>query len=352
MAKAKTLIKGNHAMAEAAVRAGCKFFAGYPITPQSELLEYMSWRLPEAGGEFVQTESEISGISMVYGAASCGFRTMTSSSGPGFDLMQEGISYIAYAELPVVIVDLMRFAAGLGNITPAQGDYLQIAKNGGHGDYRCIVLAPGNLQEAVDNVLEAFDLAEKYRNPVIVACDGAIGQMVEAVSFPDEIYRHDPDNNDYAIKHFRTDKRSTIGWGKVAEPNFAKNVLAKIEKMQCEARWEEFYTDDAEVVVVAYGTPSRICKEAVLEAREQGFKLGVLRLKTLWPFPAEGFKNINPKAYLAVEMCAMPQMAEDVVNTVRGKVPVYSLVTGGEYPTISQIIEEAKNALAGTGKEV
>ena len=198
MGKSKTLIKGNYAIAEAAIRAGCRFFAGYPITPQSEIPEYMSSRMPEVGGEFVQTESEIAGISMVFGAATCGFRSMTSSSGPGFSLMQEGISYMASAEVPAVIVDLTRYGSGLGDISPNQGDYLQLAKNGGHGDYRCVVLAPGSLQETVDFVGEAFDIAEKYKNPVIVACDGSLGQMVEAVDFPD-FKEHNPDQFDWAI---------------------------------------------------------------------------------------------------------------------------------------------------------
>lgn len=197
MAKAKMLMKGNHAVAEAAIRAGCRFFAGYPITPQSEIPEYMSSHMPAAGGTFVQTESEIAGISMVFGAGACGARAMTSSSGPGFSLMQEGISYMVSAQVPAVIVDMTRYGSGLGDINPNQADYNQLAKNGGHGDYHCIVLSPGSLQEAVDAMGDAFSLAEKYRNPVIVACDGSIGQMVEAVDFPEPI-EHDIDQFDWA----------------------------------------------------------------------------------------------------------------------------------------------------------
>lgn len=356
MAKAKTLIKGNYAIAEAAVRAGCTFFSGYPITPQSEVLEYMSWRLPEIGGQFVQTESEIAGISMVYGAASCGVRAMTSSSGPGFDLMQEGISYLASGEVPCVIVDLMRYASGLGNITPSQGDYLQLAKNGGHGDYRCVVLAPADVQETVDFMMEAFDIAEKYCNPVLVACDGSIGQMVEAVEFPDEIKKHDQNQYDWAIKLHREGRYKKIGprfHGKITAEEYDVYTLNKIKNMQeHEARWEEFYADDADVVIVAYGTPSRICKEAVLKARKEGFRLGIIRLQTLWPFPAAAFQKSRAKAFLAVEMCSMPQMVYDVALAARGVAPTYSYITGVNYPTIDNIIAEAKKALSGEALEV
>lgn len=357
MEKRKKLMKGNHAMAEAAVQAGSTFFAGYPITPQSELLEYMSWRMPESGGDFIQTESELSAISMVYGAGSCGVRAMTSTSGPGFDLMQEGISYLASGEIPVVIINIMRYACGLGNTTPSQGDYLQMAKNGGHGDYRTVVLAPGNVQEAVDFTIEAFDIAEKYRNPVIVACDGSIGQMVEAVEFPDAPHIHDKDANDWAIKHHREGTlRKKIAprfHGFCTAQEYDVYVLDKIKKMEAyEVRWEEFYCDDAEIIMVAYGTISRSCKEAVLKAREQGFKLGVIRPQTLWPFPKQAFKKFYPKAYLAIEMCAMPQMVEDVVLSVRGKSPVYSFLTGVSYPTLDQIIAKAKDAVDGKLEEV
>lgn len=356
MAARKKLMKGNHAIAEAAIQAGSTFFAGYPITPQSELLEYMSWRMPESGGKFVQTESELSAVSMIYGAGSCGVRAMTSTSGPGFDLMQEGISYLASGEVPVVIVNIMRYACGLGNTTPSQGDYLQMAKNGGHGDYRTVVLAPSTVQEAVDFTIESFQIAEKYRNPVIVACDGSIGQMVEAVDFPKEPYVHDPDANDWAIKLHREGMRKKIAprfHGFCTAEEYDAYMLDKIKRMEAEeARWEEFYCEDAEVIIVAYGTISRSCKEAILKARDQGFNIGVLRLQTLWPFPKAAFKKFAPKAYLAIEHCSMPQMVEDVALAVRGRRPVYSYTTGVNYPTLDQIIAKAHDAADGKLEEV
>lgn len=355
MAKAKSLIKGNYAIAEAAVRAGCTFFAGYPITPQSEVLEYMSWRLPQAGGTFVQTESEIAGISMVFGAASCGVRAMTSSSGPGFDLMQEGISYMSSSEIPAVIVDLTRYGSGLGAISPSQGDYWQLTRNGGHGDYRCIVLAPGNLQEAVDYMRVSFELAEKYRNPVIVACDGSIGQMIEAVDFPDPI-TVDPAKQTWAIQEKHQAERREMRppfYYRMSLPTYDKYIREKFETIEAnETRYESFMTEDADVILVAYGTTSRICKEAVLKARKKDLKLGLIRPITLWPFPKEAFKEVKPKAFLSVEMCAIPQMIEDVVIAARGIAPSYAFATGSVYPEEEDVIGEALKVLAGKATEV
>ena len=357
MAKAKTLMKGNNAIAEAAVRAGCKFFAGYPITPQSEILEYMSSRLPEVGGIFVQTESEIAGISMVLGAAATGMRALTSSSGPGFSLMQEGISYIAAAQLPAVIVDVTRYGCGLGDIGSAQGDYLQLAKNGGHGDYRCVVLTPGNLQEAVDFVIMGYDIAEKYRNPVLVAVDGAIGKMVEAVSLPEEIHNHDQNQYDWVLREREENEERAQAvqdiYRGVQRDESARALLEKIKLMEKnEQRAELFMTDDADVIITAYGTMSRVAKEAVLFAREEGLKLGLIRLQTIWPFPKFAFEGLNPKAYIAAEQSIMPQMAEDIVIAVRGSVPVYSYTTGLTCPNTADIIEKAKDVLAGNAEEV
>jgi len=301
MAKSKTLIKGNYAIAEAAIRSGCTFFAGYPITPQSDIPEYMSSRMPEIGGTFVQSESEIAGISMVYGAGACGYRAMTSSSGPGISLMQEGISYMASSEVPAVIVDITRYGCGLGDISPSQGDYLQVAKNGGHGDYRCIVLAPGFLQEAVDDMPLAFELAEKYRNPVLVVCDGSIGQMIEAVDLPDGIKDHDANQFEWSIKHTRNGKHKTFCPPFYYDITIEENdrlVRQKYEDIKAnEARGETFYIEDAELILVAYGTTSRICKEAVIKARSEGLKLGLIRPMTLWPYPVDLFKTITPKAF-------------------------------------------------------
>ena len=352
---AKTLMKGNHAIAEAAIRYGCTFFAGYPITPQSEIPEYLSWRMEQAGGTFVQTESELAGISMVYGAACCGARAMTSSSGPGFSLMQEGISYMASAEVPAVIVNMTRYGCGLGAVSPAQGDYLQMAKNGGHGDYRCIVLAPGSVQEAVDAMGEAFTLAEKYRNPVLVACDGAIGQMVEAVDFPAQQY-HDTMKFDWALKGYKEGCSKMMGSKNY--PNFLGDrydgyMQEKFGEIEArEQRYECVEIEDADMVLVAYGTTARIVKDAVKKARKQGLKLGLIRPKTLWPFPAEAFRTCKPQGFLAIEMCTLPQMAEDVALAARDVAPAYSYLTGGKFATEEEIIEAAQKALAGECKEV
>ncbi len=346
---AKVLMKGNHAIAEAAIRAGCRVFAGYPITPQSEIVEYMSWRLPEAGGSFTQTESELAGISMVIGAAACGQRAMTSSSGPGFSLLQEGISYLASAELPAVIIDVMRYGNGLGDITPAQSDYLQAVKRGGHGDYRCIVLAPSSIQDGINLMQTAFDLAEKHRNPVIFLYDGATAQMVEAVDFP-EMKSVDPDSFDWAVKGESKGKGNKIltsrcyydFWGKAYDEHIRERHAA----MEEEVIWEDFMTSDAEYVLVAYGVISRVCKEAVLRARAEGVKLGLIRPITLWPFPKQALQNCSPKAFISVEMSVLQQMAEDVALAARGKAPVYSLNTGQfipEYAQIRQFVEDVKN---------
>lgn len=356
--KKKELMKGNHALAEAAVRAGVEFYAGYPITPQSEILEYMSWRLPEAGGRFIQTESEISGISMVYGAAMMGARVITSSSGPGFDLMQEGIGYIAASRLPFVVIDVVRIGAGLGMTTAAQGDYLQLAKNGAHGDYKCIVLTPGSLQEAVDFIPLAYEITEKHYVPVIVAVDGSIAQMVEAVSFPDEITKHNRDKYDWAYKHKRGDgtrfRALESFFSDVPSDEWAERFTEKINTIrEEEARWEEYDVEDADVILVAYGTTSRLCREAVIKARKNGMKLGLIRPQTIWPFPEKAFrKNLPAKGYLTVELCDMPQMAEDVVMSVRGKAPVYAYAAGKAYPSIARIIEKAQEVMDGKMKEV
>lgn len=354
---AKVLMKGNEAIAEAAIRAGCSFFSGYPITPQSEIVEYMSWRLPEVGGIFVQTESELAGISMLYGAASCGFRGLISSSGPGFSLLQEGISYLASAEIPTVIVDVMRYGNGLGDITPAQSDYLQAVKNGGHGDYRCIVLAPSTIQEAVDYMRIAYDLAEKYRNPVLVVCDGAIGQMVEAVELP-ELLQHNPDKHDWSIKSKREAKQkivtSKIYYDYIGK-DYDNHIREKFDSIKAfEEQWEDFYTEDAEVILVSYGIIARSCKEAVISARKKGIKLGLIRPIALWPFPNGAFKaeNINPKAFLSVEMCALPQMAEDVALASRSVAPSYSFTTGAFIPDDEEILSVVDELLKGKLKEV
>ena len=351
---AKVLMKGNDALAEAAIRSGCRFFSGYPITPQSEIVAYMSWRLAEVGGTFVQTESELAGISMLYGASSCGFRGMTSSSGPGFSLLQEGISYMASGEIPTVVVDVMRYGNGLGDIKPGQSDYLQITKNGGHGDYRCISLAPSTIQESVDYMAKAYELAEKHRNPVIIAIDGALGQIVESVELPD-MKEHDPNKFQWSIKAKREPVQKIVTsklYYDYIGKDYDKHIRDKFEAMKSEEMWEDYYTEDAEIILVSYGIVSRCCKEAVLDARKKGIKLGLIRPITLWPFPEKAFKKVNPKAFIAVEKCAIPQMAEDVAMAARGIAPSYSFPTGSFIPDGDEILEFADGVLMGKEKEL
>ncbi|MGH0054042.1 MAG: 3-methyl-2-oxobutanoate dehydrogenase subunit VorB [Sphaerochaetaceae bacterium] len=349
---ARELMKGNDAVAEAAVRAGCRFFAGYPITPQSEILEYLSWRLPEVGGVFVQTESELSGISMVYGAAATGARTFTSSSGPGFSLMQEGISYIASAELPCVVVDVQRYGSGLADIYTGQGDYWQAVKNGGHGDYRCMVLAPNSVQESVDLMIKAFDKADKYRNPVILLSDASIAQMMEPVEFP-EMHIHDQDKPEWAMKG-RGDgahkRHTSVMYYNPDYDAYLKNKYDTISEN--EQDWEEIGTEDADLILVAYGISSRICEEVVETAREEGMKIGLIRPITLYPFPVKAFENKNPaKGYASVEISCLSQMIEDVSLASKG-LPVYPIRSGMKVYEAEDVIEDVRTIMAGNAKEV
>ncbi len=349
---AKKLMKGNVALAEAAVLAGCRFFSGYPITPQTEIMEYLSSRMPEMGGRFVQSESEVSAINMLYGAATSGYRVMTSTSGPGFSLMQEGISYLAAMNMPSVVVDVCRYGSGIGLISPGQSDYLQVTKGGGHGDYKLLVYAPSTVQESVDMMSLAFDKAEEYMTPVIVLSDGAIGQMMEGVELP-EAQPVDPDKP-WALKGADAAHARNLYTGAFDGPENDVKIREKYRMMQQnEQRWEEIATEDAEIVLVAYGISSRICKRAVKLGREQGLKLGLLRPITVWPFPADAFQGLvkTAKAFLAVEMSAVGQLVEDVALTVRGEKPVYVLPTGMTPPKESQILEKVKNILDGKEKE-
>ena len=301
---AKVLLKGNEALAEAALAAGCRFYSGYPITPQTEILEYLSWRMEEVGGEFIQAESELAGINMVLGASAAGARALTTSAGPGFSLKQEGISYLVAADLPAVIVDVMRIGTGLGDIAQGQGDYWQLTRGGGHGDYRTIVLAPASVQENADLMVEAFDLAEKYRHPVLIASDAAIGQMIEAVEIP-AFREHDINKFDWTIKGCKkgTEQRK-IQNVYYTDPNYESYLANKYEEIdRTEQRYENIQVEDAEVVLVAYGISSRVCREAVDVARAQGLKLGLIRPITLWPFPVKAFEEAKAaKAFLTVEM--------------------------------------------------
>lgn len=346
----QVLMKGNEALAEAALRAGCRFFSGYPITPQSEILEYMSWRMEEVGGEFVQTESELSGINMLLGASAAGARVLTSSSGPGYSLKQEGISYLVAADLPAVIVDVMRLGNGLGDVGQSQGDYWQLTRGGGHGDYRTIVLAPASVQENVDLTIEAYDLADKYRHPVLIGSDAAIGQMIEKVTFP-EMKDHDIDKYDWSIKGCKKGdmqkKITNVSYYMNGYEEYLENKYKTIEST--EQRWESILVEDADLILVAYGISSRVCKEAVKVAREQGIKIGLIRPITLWPFPVDAFKEMKAdcRGLMTVEMNILGQMKDDVILAVKHELPVSAYTTVKDVPETELIIEKAKNILAG-----
>ena len=348
---AKELMKGNEALAEAAIRAGCRFYSGYPITPQTEILEYLSWRMDEVGGTFVQTESELAGINMLLGAAAAGARALTSSAGPGFSLNQEGISYLVAADLPAVIIDVMRIGTGLGDIAQGQGDYWQLTRGGGHGDYRTIVLAPASVQENCDMMETAFDLAEKYRHPVLIASDAAIGQMAEGVNLP-ELREHNIDSFDWAVRGCRHgDAPRKIQNTYYTRPDYVEYLRDKYAAMDSEQRWESYMADDADVVLVAYGISSRVAKEAVNEARAEGFRLGLIRPITLWPFPNRAFEECkNAKAYMTVEINILGQMADDVRLAVRDTRPVDFYGTFFGRPESDVIVEKAKAMLEKEGK--
>lgn len=354
----KKLMKGNIALAEAAILAGCRFFAGYPITPQTEILEHLSKRLPESGGHFIQTESELAGINMIIGAAACGYLAMTSSSGPGFSLKQEGISYLCSMELPAVIVDVMRYGIGLGNITLGQCDYFQAVKGGGHGGYRVPVYAPSSVQENADYTMLAFEKALKYRTPVIMLSDGAIGQMSEAVELP-QGKEHDPNQFEWTLKgkdaaHPTGRKMTDRIYYDFKYTEYDDHIRSRYKEMEDnEQRWEEVWLEDAEVVLVAYGITSRVCKEAVKFARTKGIRLGLIRPISLWPFPKKAFQKTNKqaKAYLSVEMNSTGQMVEDVLLHAR-EVPVYSYPSGRVIADSERILQIVEGILNGTQKEV
>ncbi|MGQ9558243.1 MAG: 3-methyl-2-oxobutanoate dehydrogenase subunit VorB [Desulfurispora sp.] len=347
---APVLMKGNDAMAEAAVRAGCRFFAGYPITPQSEILEYLARRMPEVGGVFLQSESEIAGISMVYGAAAAGFRALTSSSGPGFSLMQEGISYIASAELPCVIINVMRYGSGLGDIFQAQGDYWQAVKNGGHGDYRCPVYAPASVQEAADMVYQAFTVAEEYRNPVLVLTDASISQMMEPVELP-PFATPDPNRFSWSLKGKNGGDFRRITSVMYYRDDYDQYLKQKYHQMAArEQRWEEWQTADAQLVLVAYGISARICREAVNLGRRQGLPLGLFRPRTLCPFPSEGLRKLpRARALLTVELSCLGQMGEDVQLACGMHLPVQNYLAGSRIPDAQDIVDAARQILLNGG---
>jgi 2-oxoglutarate ferredoxin oxidoreductase subunit alpha len=341
------LMCGNEALAEAAVIAGCDAYFGYPITPQNEVTAYMSRRMPEEGRVFVQCESELAAINMVFGASATGKRAMTSSSSPGISLMQEGISYLAGAELPAVVVNVMRGGPGLGNIAPSQGDYFQATRGGGHGDYRTIVLGPSSVQELVDLMPLAFDLADQYRTPVVVLADGILGQMMEPVAFQKKPGRDLPPK-DWALTGAQGREQNIVRslWlveGVLEELNY--KLQARYEQIQKnEVLCEQYEVDDAEIVVVAYGVAARIVRGAVNKAREEGIKVGWIRPITLWPFPTEQISRAAAefRIFLAVEM-SLGQMVEDVKLAVAGKAPVlFYGRPGGGVPTVEEILDKIR----------
>lgn len=347
----KELLKGNVAIAEAAIRAGCQAYFGYPITPQTELLEHMSLRMPQLNRTFLQAESEVAAINMVYGAACAGVRVMTSSSGPGISLMQEGLSYIAGSEVPVVLVDIMRGGPGLGNIQPCQSDYNLLTRTAGHGDFHSIVLAPASVQEAINLTVLAFDLAQKYRTIAIVAGDGIIGQMMEPAELP-PMQSPPAQRPEWALTGAKGRPKNIITslyLGAQALEQTNLRLQAKLDRIRAaEVRYEAFMAGDADILVVAFGTAARVAKTAIREARQQGLRVGLLRPITLFPFPYAPLAELSHsvEAILVVEMNA-GQMVDDVRLAVGGLVPVDFLGhTGGVVPFPGEILERIQS-LAG-----
>jgi 2-oxoglutarate/2-oxoacid ferredoxin oxidoreductase subunit alpha len=351
MEKELRLMKGNEAVAEAAIRAGVDGYFGYPITPQTEIIEYLMEANPAetTGMVVLQAESEVAAINMVYGGAACGKKVMTSSSSPGISLKQEGISYIAGAELPCLVVNVVRGGPGLGTIQPAQSDYFQSTKGGGHGDYHLIVLAPASVQEMADFVGLSFELAFKYRNPVLMLSDGAIGQMMEKVYLSPFIERSKT-VPDWATTGKPATRQRNIITSLDLDPNrqelFNAKLLAKYDEIrEKEVRFEEFQCEDAEYLMVAYGTSARVCQKAVQIAREHGIKAGLLRPITLFPFPSKRLNELadKVKGMLSVEMSA-GQMVEDVLLSVNGKIPVFHFGRmGGIVTTPEEVVENLKS---------
>lgn len=354
---AKVLMKGNEAIGEAAIRAGCKNYFAYPITPQSEVAEYLSKRLPEEGGVFLQGESEVAVGYMIFGAAGAGERVMTTSSSPGVSLMSEALSYITAAQCPAVFVNIMRGGPGLGGILPSQGDYFQATKGGGHGDYHLLVMAPDGVQEAVEMTMQAFTLAEKYRNPVMILGDGLIGQMMEPVEFPDDLKTEPTNKDDWAtngMAHRKSDKRNLVK-SLFLDPAALNNhnllLKAKYAQMKKEEVQYELYNADTDyqVLITSYGTMSRVCRTAIDMLKSEGIETAMLRPKTLFPFPEKQVFDAagkqSCKAVISIEM-SMGQMVEDVERCVKGRRPVeFYGECGGEIPSPEKIIEIIKALL-------
>lgn len=356
-AQEKKLMKGNEAIAEAAIRSGCQAYFGYPITPQNELIGYMAEAMPRLGRVFIQAESEVAAINMVYGAASTGARAMTSSSSPGISLKQEGISYAAGADLPLVFVNIVRGGPGLGSIGPAQSDYFQSTRGGGHGDYRVIVLAPATVQECADLTVLAFDLSEKWRMPALILGDGVIGQMMEPVMLPEmqESHKVSPANTSWAVGNmYKTSRaaRHITSINLVPEELEAliKERFKRYEQIESkEVRFSQFECEDAELILVAYGTSARVCHGAVEMARNAGLKVGLFRPITLWPFPSAQLAYYAEKAtsFLSVEM-SMGQMIQDIRLSIHDKTPVHLLFhAGGVIPTEEEVFAKITSIMEG-----
>lgn len=347
----KLLMKGNEVIAEAAIRAGCKHYFGYPITPQTEIAHYMAKKMPEINGTFVQAESEVAAINMVYGAAAAGARVLTSSSSPGISLKQEGISYIAGAELPAVIVNIVRCGPGLGGILPAQCDYFQAVKGGGHGDYKMVVLAPSSVQELYELTVDAFNISDKYRILTMIMGDGMLGQMMEAVEFKDkeEIYL---DDKKWATTGTKMQRESNDITSIYIQPEVLERHNLKLQAKYRQIEQEEvlvetYNCENADIIVTAYGTIARIIKNVIKSAEKEGIKVGLIRPISLWPFPTDAFLQYaeTPKAFLSVELSA-GQMVEDVRLAVNGKCPVHFYGRmGGMVPSQKEILNKIKEIL-------
>ncbi len=357
MPSEKMLMNGSHVVGEAAVRAGCRYYFGYPITPQNELPEYLSARMLDVGGTFIQGESEVASINMVLGAAAAGGRAMTSSSSPGVSLKQEGISYMAGMELPAVIVNMMRGGPGLGNIAPSAADYFQATRGGAHGDYRTPVLAPAGCQELADLTSVAFDIADKYRTPVMLLGDGLMGQVMEPVVFPDFIEVEDLPKKDYILDGCKgREPRALFSMLLGQDGQLYKHNLHLQEKYDQitanELRWETKIEDDDEMIIVAYGTAARIAESAIEELRAENLKVGLFRPITLWPYPMKALRDLASKvSKVAVFELCQGQMVEDVVLSVgdRAEIHFYGL-PGGIIPTPAEVADFLRSAAKGDGK--
>jgi 2-oxoglutarate ferredoxin oxidoreductase subunit alpha len=355
----KVLMKGNEALAEAAIRAGCRHFFGYPITPQTEVAAYMAKRLPKIGGVYLQAESEVAAINMVYGAAAAGVRVMTSSSSPGISLKAEGISYLIGADLPALIINVQRGGPGLGGIQPSQADYWMATRATGHGDGHVIVFAPSTVQEMADLVALAFDLGDQYRAPVMVLADGLLGQMMEPVELPESLATEDLPAKPWAIDgHKNKREHNTVNSLFLVAQELEDSITSRwvrYEQIKAnEQRAETYRTEDAEYLIVAYGAASRIARSAVNKAREQGIKAGLIRPITLWPFPVDALEASieNTAAYLVTEF-SMGQMVEDVRLTVNGRRPVnFFAHTGGVVPTPDEVVEALRRIQAGENVDI